>query len=531
MEEVFLKIMSMSISACWIILVVIAARFILAKAPKWIRVVMWGIAGIRLICPFSFESVLSLIPSDTIYNMDSLNADGGIHNVVDNQLSNQPITPVVPNEIVPAVEQSAGTAQNTVLAASVVWIIGVAVLMAYMCISFFRIHRRVREAALYKENIWLCDRIDTPFVLGVFRPEIFLPSSMNKEDMGYVIAHEQAHLKRCDHWWKPLGFVILAIHWFNPLVWAAYMLLCRDIEFACDEKVIRQLGASDRKAYSTALVNCSVPSKAISACPLAFGEVGIKARIKAVLNYKKPAFWIVLAAVILCVAVAVCFLTNPKKSDNSNESDSMISEDSANASQTFEKEDESLSTTSSDDSAIYYSDVETVKEIYRNQERTVFDAQIIDLDFDGKNELLVLTHLANPKVLEVWEKNGGEMKLTSSFGAGKVNWINDISLWEKTTADGKRMFLFSFTFGGENSMTAEVLSAIVKTANGYDVEHLLSCGTITYSDIAEPFTKVFFRKGWSKFDVGMNGDFGDITQEEYIAMYKYYTGVEPVKMP
>lgn len=158
----------------------------------------------------------------------------------------------------------------------------------------------------------MCDRIDTPFILGVFRPRIYLPSNMSEQDVTYVLAHEQAHIKRHDHWWKPLGFALLTIYWFHPILWIAYVLLCRDIELACDEKVIKEMGIDIKKPYSDALINCSIPRRAITACPLAFGEVGVKERVKTVLNYKKPAFWIVLIAVIACVIVAVCFLTNPK---------------------------------------------------------------------------------------------------------------------------------------------------------------------------------------------------------------------------
>jgi len=195
------------------------------------------------------------------------------------------------------------------------WII-LAIIVAmvlYTVVSYFRIHRKVREAVPYQENIWLCDHIDTPFILGVVRPRIYLPSNMNEQDIEYVIAHEKAHLKRHDHWWKPLGFLLLTVYWFNPILWIAYILLCKDIELACDEKVIKDMGTEIKKPYSEALINCSVPRKMISACPLAFGEVGVKGRVKSVLNYKKPAFWIIVVAVVASIVVAVCFLTNPKQ--------------------------------------------------------------------------------------------------------------------------------------------------------------------------------------------------------------------------
>lgn len=191
------------------------------------------------------------------------------------------------------------------------WIVGMVAMLLYSFISCLSIRKKVREATLMKEQIWLCDHISSPFIFGIVRPRIYLPSDMCDADMEYVIAHEKAHLKRYDHLWKPLGFLLLIVYWFHPLLWAAYVLLCRDIEFACDEKVIKEMGSGIKKSYAEALINCSVPRKMIAVCPLAFGEVGVKERIKKVLNYKKPAFWTVIIAVVACVALAVGFLTNP----------------------------------------------------------------------------------------------------------------------------------------------------------------------------------------------------------------------------
>jgi len=196
-----------------------------------------------------------------------------------------------------------------------VWVIGMGIMVLYALVSWAVVRLRVREAAREEKNIWVCDRIGSPFILGIFLPRIYLPSDMAEEDKPYVLAHERAHLNRRDHWWKPLGFALLAVHWFNPLVWLAYILLCRDIELACDERVIRQMGEGSKKPYSEALINCSVPRRMIAACPVAFGETGVKGRIKSVLNYKKPAFWIILVAVLVCIAVAVCFLTDPRQPD------------------------------------------------------------------------------------------------------------------------------------------------------------------------------------------------------------------------
>ena len=311
MTDLFINLLNMSITASWLALAVFALRLLLKKAPKAISVLLWGLVGIRLICPFSFESVLSLIPStetvpESIVYSQSPAIESGIPAV------NSAVNPIISDTFAPTLSDSVNPLQVVTYIASFVWAIGMIAMLLYTAVSYLRIHRRVREAVPLKDNIMLCDRIDTPFILGVIRPRIFLPSSMDSEDSGYVIAHEKAHLKRRDHWWKPLGFLLLTVYWFNPVLWLAYILLCRDIELACDEKVIKEMGAQIKKPYSNALVNCSVPRRAVAACPLAFGETGVKSRIKSVLSYKRPAFWIVAVAVIASVAVAVCFMTNPK---------------------------------------------------------------------------------------------------------------------------------------------------------------------------------------------------------------------------
>ena len=184
-------------------------------------------------------------------------------------------------------------------------------LLIYTVISYAKVKRKIGTAVLYKDNIYQSENVVSPFVLGIIKPNIYLPFKMNEKDMEHVVAHEMAHIRRKDHLWKPLGFILLTLHWFNPLMWLGYVLLCRDIELACDEKVIKELDHDARADYSQALLTCSVNRRMIAACPLAFGEVGVKDRVKSVLNYKKPAFWIIIAAVVACVVVAVCFLTNP----------------------------------------------------------------------------------------------------------------------------------------------------------------------------------------------------------------------------
>jgi len=232
--------------------------------------------------------------------------NSGIHAI------NNAVNPIISQSNTPAIGASVNPLQITIGIYECIWILGIAVMLLYAAISFIRLQKRVRASLYLRDNIWICDDIQTPFILGVFKPRIYIPSGTDEAQLPHIIAHENAHLKRRDHWWKPLGFLVLAIHWFNPLVWLAYILLCRDIELACDEKVIRELNQGESIAYSEALLSCSVNRKMVMVCPLAFGEVGVKERVKRVLNYKKPAFWIVVVAVIASVALAVCFLTNPK---------------------------------------------------------------------------------------------------------------------------------------------------------------------------------------------------------------------------
>lgn len=312
MNELFLKIINMSISASWLVLAVLILRFVLKKAPKWINVLLWGIVAIRLICPFSFESALSLIPSaetfpKKIISGPSFDVQSGI-TPVDNRINDYLGDRYFEGVTVPA---NNGNTIMTIL--TIVWTIGILLLVAYTVISYWRLHREIDTAVRYKDNIFQSENVSSPFVLGLIKPRIYLPFKLDGQDMEHVVAHEQAHIRRKDHWWKPLGFLLLTIHWFNPLMWLAYVLLCRDIELACDEKVIKGLSNEQRADYTQALVACSVNRRMIAACPLAFGEVGVKERVKSVMNYKKPAFWVIIIAVIVCVGVAVCFLTNPKQ--------------------------------------------------------------------------------------------------------------------------------------------------------------------------------------------------------------------------
>lgn len=314
MSALFLKLLNMSISAGWLVLAVLALRFLLKKAPKWVSVLLWGFVAVRLICPISFESVLSLMPSaETVSPGIMMDPDPQIHTGI--QALNSVVNPIITESFKPAPMTSMNPLQLWIPLASILWAVGFAGMLIYTAISYTLLRRRVGTAVLLRKGIYQSEYVDSPFVLGVLKPRIYLPFRMEEGSIDYVLAHEQAHIRRKDHWWKPLGFLLLAVYWFNPLMWLGYILLCRDIELACDEKVIKEMDSQNRADYTLALVKCSVNRRRIAACPLAFGEVGIKARVKSVMNYKKPAFWIILAAFISCVAVAVCFLTNPKTAE------------------------------------------------------------------------------------------------------------------------------------------------------------------------------------------------------------------------
>lgn len=310
MEEVFLKLVNMSIAASWLIIAVIVLRLLLKKAPKSITLALWAIVAVRLVCPISFESVLSLIPSaQTIPPEFVYSPSPTIHSGI--PALNSAVNPIISESLAPSELASANPAQILSFFAAIVWLVGIAAMLIYAAISYIRLHRKVRESIPDGDGIWICDRISAPFILGIFCPRIYLPSSLNEQDKTYVLAHEQAHIRRRDYISKPLGFLLLSVYWFNPTIWIAYILFCKDIELCCDERVIKMLGSDSKKPYANALINCSTKRHFVSACPLAFGEVSVKSRIKSVLNYKKPAFWLIIAAIVVCAVTAVCFLTNP----------------------------------------------------------------------------------------------------------------------------------------------------------------------------------------------------------------------------
>lgn len=311
MDDVFLKLVNLSISASWLILAVLVLRVVLKKAPKWVMPLLWGVVALRLVCPFSIESALSLIPSAETIPSEIVTETR--EPVLYEQATLDIVTnPTLPSAAEVPVGVSRQQAQVDFNIYSVLWLAGMAALLVHALVSAGKLKRKLATAILLRDNIYESEFVDSPFVFGVVKPNIYLPMHMDEGTAAYVIAHEHAHLARRDHWWKVLGYLVLALHWFNPLVWVAYILFCRDIELACDEKVVKGLDGATRADYSQALLSCAAPGRAVAACPLAFGEGNIKTRVKSALHYKKPAFWVAAAAVLAVVIVAVCFLTNPR---------------------------------------------------------------------------------------------------------------------------------------------------------------------------------------------------------------------------
>ena len=311
MAAVFLKLLNLSISASWLVLAVLVLRLVSKRSPKWVNVLLWGIVALRLVLPFSIESALSLIPSAetvspaAVQSAPAPTITSGV-SVIDNA-----VNPSLSEHFSAVPTASVNPLYVWTEIAGWVWLIGLGAMLLYALVSYLRLRRRVSVSLPIQDHIYLCDAISSPFILGVVKPRIYLPSGLDEVQRQNVLSHERAHLTRRDHWWKPLGFALLAVYWFNPVLWLAYTLLCRDIELACDERVIRTMDESAVKTYSTVLLACSMPRKAVITCPLAFGEIGVKERVRNALHYKKPAFWVVAASVAVCVVVAVCFLTNP----------------------------------------------------------------------------------------------------------------------------------------------------------------------------------------------------------------------------
>ena len=314
MSELFLTLLNRGIAAGWLVAAVLVLRLVLKKAPKWIHVLLWGMVGIRLVCPFSLTSILSLIPSAEVLAPEALyDPTPTIHTGISSL--NNAVNPTFTQSFGAQEPASVNPLQIWTAAGCLIWAVGFAAMVIYALVSWLRLKRRVQDAVLLEQGVWGSSFVSSPFILGLIRPKIYMPLGQPLPQA--VLDHERAHIRRKDHWWKPLGFLLLSVYWFHPLLWLAYVLLCRDIELACDEAVVKQLDDPEKAEYSQALLACSIRRSTIAACPLAFGEVNVKSRVKSILHYKKPAFWIIVIAILACIATAVCFLTDPKKTSES----------------------------------------------------------------------------------------------------------------------------------------------------------------------------------------------------------------------
>ncbi|MCQ2497254.1 MAG: M56 family metallopeptidase [Lachnospiraceae bacterium] len=384
MENIFIKLFNIALSASLIVIFIFIARLILKKAPKWTHCLLWIIVGLRLVCPFNLVSPIGLLPDrdfiriDRVSNVDSAVYDNtssagspaDLQNTSEGESKytylpqiNTGIAAIdspINDSIQRNIQTDSAPVQIYSLVFTLIWAPGVIGMLIYAIISYAVIKRRVRESipcesddkAKKVPNVFLTDAIATPFILGIFRPGIYLPASISKDNAELVIAHERAHLLRHDHWWKPLGFLLLSVYWFNPIIWLAYIVFCRDIEMACDEKVISTIGEKYEIKYSETLLALSMPRKRISACPVAFGETGVKNRVKNVLNYKRPAFWLVTVSVAAVIAIGILLLTNRSSEIEDTETHSLLENASVEHSalsveftpnQSYQREDTELS--------------------------------------------------------------------------------------------------------------------------------------------------------------------------------------------
>lgn len=317
MGDLFLKLFNRSITAGWLILAVLCIRLLFRKNSKWVNCLLWGVVAIRLICPFSIESQFSILPSVEPIKSSAV-VEGEVQNYIpsiDSHLTivENTLNPILTETFAYNESDRVAPLQIVSYVAGLVWGCGMVLFIICAMSSAIKLHKLVREAVCVRDHIYICDAVKSPFILGIVRPRVYLPSALSEKEWNYILAHESAHLKRKDHWWKALGYFLLCIYWFHPLCWLAYSLLCKDIELACDEKVARDLTFQEKKEYSRVLLSCARRRSLIMVCPLAFGEVGVKERVNSVLNYKKPGLWILIATVAVLVILAVCFLTNPTR--------------------------------------------------------------------------------------------------------------------------------------------------------------------------------------------------------------------------
>ncbi len=450
MNEFFLKIVNMSISASWLILAVLILRLFIKRAPKCITVLLWGIVAVRLICPISIESVMSLVPSAETISYE-ITVDSPSDSSIDIPDIDHDTAPTTGEEHIqmPDTSVSAAPKVNIISIVSLVWISGAVIMLAYTAVSYFRLKSKIVTAVLLRDNIFQSENVVSPFVLGVVKPKIYLPFNMKETDIELVSAHENAHIRRKDHIWKPLGFLILTIHWFNPLVWLGYVILCKDIELACDEKVIKNFDTEQKADYSQALLACSVNRRMIAACPLAFGEVSVKERVKSVISYKKPAFWIIIAAILASVIVAVCFLTNPQTTENEPDAQTL---ESTSDTQSNESELSEESTVPEESTDVTTADTEETAEKTIEDAKTIGEALEIlfpdvDLDTENISKLGVLISDMEPstyvedkaEVLDIFNTVKNAPIVSYEKTLGSPGWFAAITFYGN---DGEKLFGF-----------------------------------------------------------------------------------------
>ena len=442
MSGLFLKLLNMSISASVLIVVVVLARCLLRKSPKWIHCILWALVGIRLLCPFQLETTFSLAPNAQVVSIEA----GAVTSQV---LAEMPALDNTANrylakyyfEGITVPEQ---TAQNPMNLIASIWLCGVAVLLVYAAVSYVHIRRKVRESVRIEGNIYICDRIQTPFIFGVLNPRIYLPSSLKEVQIKNVVAHEKAHIRRLDYLWKPLGYVLFAVYWFNPFCWLAYILFCRDIEMACDERVIKDWSAEQKKEYSLVLLSFHVPGKMITVCPLAFGEVGVKQRVKGILNFKKPTFWLIAAALLFCVIIGALFLTNPKKNDNVEENIATELSESSLTDQTLNTEKDSLADQESELNALLKKQSDAIRAQQQSFLQTWADAFC---DRDGAAIDSLCMDGARKKMMK-------EQLLVIDEGDTIFGWSSPWPMWD-TSDENSKGYTITTSYDGKN--TAEIL--------------------------------------------------------------------------
>lgn len=494
MSAFFLEIVNMSISASWIVLAVLLLRLLLKKAPKWITVLLWGIVAVRLICPFSIESAVSLIPGSETINKDIMVEDDSMvenDSVVEHKplidtgvpIINDAVNPIIEENFSPELEPDTSVTplQIIIPILSWVWMAGMVIMLAYTVISYLRVKSKIGTAVLLRDHIYQSENVVSPFVLGVIKPRIYLPFKMNEQDMEHVIAHENAHIRRKDHLWKPFGFLLLTLHWFNPFIWIGYVLLCRDIELACDEKVVKEFDNQQKADYAQALLTCSVNRRMIAACPIAFGEVGVKDRVKSVLNYKKPAFWIIIVAVIASIAVAVCFLTDPVSEEDASDLEESETTEQINTSEKtnpLEKSELLIGVLRNETKFIDEDGNEVYLKDYKLSEDLPYVYEMhtwVDFDSDGQSELVVYVtpyggmylvfHIENDQVFcfEFVTRGMIDLKEDGTYIGSESAEINRYyslnfkgSTYEETELAYKNGFEKEFRLNGKNVTEEEV---------------------------------------------------------------------------